>query len=469
MRSMPTAHTTSTISSPIPTRAATPSLGDLAGAAKADRNRAIDLYRVLAMGAVAVGHWIAMAISVRPDGSLDGGNALSTDPSLAWISWILQVMPLFFVVGGFSSAMSLDAQAKAGVTSSGRIHRPQDWVYARLRRMVTPTAVLAASWLILIFGGYLTGAGAIVAAGATAAAIPLWFLSNYTIDTAIAPAVLPAFRRHPGLVAGGGIAVYLVLEALRFVDVGVLRHLSHLNWVLGWLLFQVAGFAWRDGMLPEGRRMLAVAAGFWSAALAAVTFGPYPTSMVHFDGIVNSPTYPPSLALMLFGAAYSATAIAAAPTISRFLAGNAKVWAGVVGANAVAMSVYLWHMTAAVAASAVLYAFGMLPTAVPGTAAWWAQKLPIIVLAALFLVIIVAAVARIERKALLAPRAGWTGGPLSMVLVAAALSAAIKLWASGSVATVVGGTLITCVLAFGPTRLSSASIGRTQSAVDERV
>ncbi|MEZ5227812.1 MAG: hypothetical protein R2710_14395 [Acidimicrobiales bacterium] len=150
---------------------------------------------------------------------------------------------------------------------------------------------------------------------------------------------LPALRRRPGLVVGGGIAAYLVLETLRFVDVPGLHHLNHVNWVLGWLLFQVAGFAWRDGMLPTGGRMLTIAGGFWATAIAAVTIGPYPTSMVHFDGIVNSPTHPPSLALMLFGAAYSATAIAVAPAISRFLAGNARVWSAVVGANAVAMSV----------------------------------------------------------------------------------------------------------------------------------
>ncbi|MEZ5227813.1 MAG: hypothetical protein R2710_14400 [Acidimicrobiales bacterium] len=64
-----------TAAAPSARPAATPSLGELAGAAKADRNRAVDLYRVVAMAAVAVGHWIAMAISVNPDGSLNGGNA----------------------------------------------------------------------------------------------------------------------------------------------------------------------------------------------------------------------------------------------------------------------------------------------------------------------------------------------------------------------------------------------------------
>ena len=65
----------------------------------------------------------------------------------------------------------------------------------------------------------------------------------------------------------------------------------------------MAGFAWRDGLLPTGRAMGAVAAGLWTAAVAAVTLGPWPTAMVHFPGLENSPTHPPTIALLLFGAA----------------------------------------------------------------------------------------------------------------------------------------------------------------------
>ena len=40
-----------------------PSLRQLAAGAKADRNRAIDAYRAIAMIAVAVGHWMAMHVA----------------------------------------------------------------------------------------------------------------------------------------------------------------------------------------------------------------------------------------------------------------------------------------------------------------------------------------------------------------------------------------------------------------------
>ncbi len=415
-------------------------LTDLASAAKADRNRAVDLYRVVAMAAVALGHWAAIAMAVDEDGSLISGNALSEAPAMGVISWLFQVMPLFFVVGGFSSSASLDAHNRSG---SGR---PQDWIAARLRRMLAPTAILGATWLVLIAAGYGLGFGSLILTGAAAAAIPLWFLSNYTIDTAIAPYLLPRFRRNPGLVAAAGIALFLGLEALRWFPEALpwswLTHLSHLNWVLGWLLFQVAGFAWRDGLIPSGRRLAAIAAALWVLAVAAVTVGPYPVSMVHFPGIGDlSPTHPPSLALMLFGAAYSATALTAAPAISRRLSAktprSTKAWAAVVAGNSVAMSVYLWHFTAAVGAGAVLYALGWLPTAAVGTGAWWIQKLPLFGLSLVFLAAIVAVVARFEQRSLLAPRVQWAHGQLSMIGVAAVISMAIKFWTVDSPVTVV--------------------------------
>jgi hypothetical protein len=423
-----------------------PTLSDMAAAAKPDRNRAVDFYRAVAMMAVALGHWAAIVIGLDASGEVFGGNALEYNSDLSWMSWIFQVMPLFFVVGGFSSAMSLDSHN----TNGGRA---QDWVVARLRRMTAPAVVLAGTWLAIIAAGFAIGQGGLVAIGAVAAAIPLWFLSNYAIDTALAPYVLPAFRRSPKLVMAGGLGVYLALEALRFVEIGgplgVITHLHHLNWVLGWLIFQVVGFAWRDGMLPTGPKLAAAAAVLWGAAIAGVTVGPYPMAMVHFDGIVNSPTYPPSLALMAFGAAYSATALLFAPHISRWLANSSRAWNAVVGANGIAMSVYLWHMTAAVGASALFYVLGWLPTADVGTMAWWLQKAPLMAASTVILIGIVAKVSSTERKALLAPRTPWNGSPMSMTLLAITLSGAIKAWAGGNIVAAIIGCLLVLALWFG--------------------
>jgi uncharacterized membrane protein YhaH (DUF805 family) len=348
-------------------------------------------------------------------------------------------MPLFFVVGGFASAMSLDAHHRSGADA-----RPQDWVAARLRRMLPPAVALAATWLVAVAAGAATGQLGLVAMGVWAAAVPLWFLANYTIDTALAPFVLPRFRRNPAAVAAVIIGAFLCFELFRIAGVGLV---AQANWVLGWLSFQVLGFAWRDGLLPTGRKLVALAAGFWVAALALVrSGGPWEVSMVNHPGMEHSPTNPPNLALLLFGAAYSLTAIALAPAVTRFLARRPRVWTGVVAANTVAMSVYLWHMTAAVIVTAAVHLTIGLPDVAVGSGSWWLWKVPMTLASVVVLVPIVAVVSKVERRALLAPRRPWNGGMASMAGVAVVASIALKLWTSGNLAVIVPCLVVLVVL-----------------------
>ncbi len=414
----------------------------MAAGAKADRNRAIDLYRAIAMLCVAIGHWIAM-VALDNGGELEGGNALSYEPNFAWATWILQVMPLFFVVGGFSSAMSLDSHWRTHGTGAGSA----DWIAARLRRMMPPAVVLAGVWLTVIVVSVPLGVLPLALAGVHAAAIPLWFLANYTIDTALAPFVLPRFRQNPARFAAMIGAAFGFFEILRIVGVPIL---PQVNWVLGWLIFQVAGMAWRDGLLPTGRRMAVIAGGFWAAALGLVlSGGPWAISMVNHPDLANSPTNPPTLALLVFGFAHSFTAIAVAPAVSRWLAANKTAWAAVVAANSVAMSVYLWHMTAAVIVTAAMYATIGLPTAAVGTAAWWLWKLPIIGASILVLAPIVAVVSKIERSALLAPRRAWEHSLPAMIGTAAVMSAALKLWTGGNPVTFIPALVVIVAIGRG--------------------
>lgn len=426
------------------TTAKTESLAEMANQAKTDRNRAVDFYRVVAMLAVAFGHWLALVAVTGADGELVGGNALSFLPALSWATWVLQVMPLFFVVGGFSSAMSLDAHNRNG-------GRSQDWIAARLRRMLPPAVVLAATWLVVLAAGAAAGQLALASVAVHAAAIPLWFLANYTIDTALAPYVLPAFRRHPkmfAVVAGGA---FLSFELMRIADVPVL---PQVNWVLGWLLFQVLGMAWSDGLLPTGGRLFALAGGLWATTLAMVlSGGPWSISMVNAPGLENSPTNPPTLSLMVFGAAFSATAMAMAPAISNMLAARPKAWMAVVASNSIAMSVYLWHMTAAVIFTGAIHLTVGLPSAEVGSMDWWMFKIPTILGSLMVLAPIVALVARVERRALLAPRRPWNGGVGSIIAVAALTSVALKFWTSGNIGLIIPALLVLVVL--GRTALSS--------------
>ncbi|MDZ7733188.1 MAG: acyltransferase family protein [Acidimicrobiia bacterium] len=230
-----------TTAAPIPSPPpASEGLGDLAARTPPERNRAVDLYRAVAMIVVAVGHWLGM-VAVLGDGELVAGNLLDFSPGYGWVTWIGQVMPLFFFVGGYASASSLRSAERDGV-------RPADWVATRLHRMVAPAAALGGFWLVALLVGGALGGGEIVVAGAIGAAIPLWFLANYTIDTALAPFTFRWFRRRPGVLVGVLAGAFALAEAANLAGIPVI---PQLNWVIGWLGFQVAGFAWREGRLPD--------------------------------------------------------------------------------------------------------------------------------------------------------------------------------------------------------------------------
>jgi hypothetical protein len=405
----------------------------LAARTPTDRNRAVDFYRAAAMAVVALGHWLGMVV-VIDEGELVGGNLLDFSPSYGWITWIGQVMPLFFFVGGFASATSLVSAQRKGI-------RPADWTATRLRRMVAPAAALATFWAVALAIGAIVGGAGVVSMGAIGAAIPLWFLANYTIDTALAPFTFRWFRARPGLVVGALVALFGTAEVARFAGVPMV---PQLNWVIGWLGFQVAGFAWQQGRLPMGRALTALAAGFWGLALAAVNLGPWPAVMLHHGGLDHSPTHPPSTALILFGLAYSFTAAALAPTVTRWLEGSPRAWRATIAGNSVAMSVYLWHMTAAVFVAGVAYTAGKVPEVSPGTTSWWWTKPAFLVMNLVVLIPIVKRVAPIERAALVAGPTVWRGGTPSMLAVAALLSLVVKAWSSphiGVLAAGLAGTL----------------------------
>lgn len=394
-------------------------VADLAAGTPPGRNRAVDLYRAAAMVVVALGHWAGMVVVMDGD-ELVAGNLLDVAPEYGWITWIGQVMPLFFFVGGYASATSLLSAERKGI-------RPTDWVLTRLRRMVAPAVVLAAVWAAAIAVGAAVGSFGLVALAAGGAAIPLWFLANYTIDTTIAPLTFRWFRERPLVLVGGLAGAFAVAEAANLAGVPMV---PQLNWVIGWLGFQIAGFAWQQGRLPTGRRLVACAAGLWGAAVVATTVGPWPAVMLHHGGVHPSPTHPPSTGLVLFGLAYSLTAAALAPAVDRWLHRSDRAWRTTIGANAVAMSVYLWHMTAAIAVVGVVYLVGAVPSVEPGTGDWWLLKVPFLAASIAVLVPIVRRVAPVEQRALLAGTATWRWGVPSLVVMAAVLSLAIKTWSS---------------------------------------
>lgn len=81
-------------------------------ATPATRNRVVDFLRAAAITVVVLGHWTIMA--VHPDGGLQPHGVLDAARWTHPLTWVFQVMPIFFLVGGYSNALSWRSARRRG-------------------------------------------------------------------------------------------------------------------------------------------------------------------------------------------------------------------------------------------------------------------------------------------------------------------------------------------------------------------
>ena len=96
----------------------------LVAATPETRNRYVDLIRVVSIGVVVLGHWTMAVLGYR-GGRFTGENLLELNPDLQILTWLFQVMPLFFIVGGFTNGGSwASASRRANATPTGSARSP---------------------------------------------------------------------------------------------------------------------------------------------------------------------------------------------------------------------------------------------------------------------------------------------------------------------------------------------------------
>ena len=277
----------------------------------AGRYRYADLLRVVAIGAVAVGHWLLTSITYR-DRRLSGLDAVGYVSWAGWVTLAFQVMPVFFLVGGYVHAGSWARHQERGGDWAG-------WVRAHAMGLLWPAAVYVTVAVLAVEAARMAGAGtAELAQAGWLVALQLWFLPVYLLLIALTPAMLAAYRRW-------GLAVPAVMAVgAAAVDVGVVGGGMHVvgyaNYLLVWGSIYVWGFAWRDGTLTRPRwRPYALAVAGAGALAGLVTWGPFPVDMIGAGERVAN-TSPPSIALLAYAAAQTGLVLAAAPAVSRLLA-----------------------------------------------------------------------------------------------------------------------------------------------------
>jgi hypothetical protein len=346
--------------------AAPASVAELAAATPAGRDRYVDLLRVGSLGVVVLGHWTMAAPVIDASGAVRVTNLLAAYPHLQPLTWLLQVMPVFFFVGGFSQATALASAQRRGGTYA-------DFIAARAARLLRPAAAFVAVWCAIAVAAGLAGQDhGLVRTALRTVAQPLWFLGVYLAVVALAPAMWRLHRRlgrYAVAVPLGLFVVAAAVDALRFA--AAVAQVAPINLLVVWLGVHQLGFFYADGsLLRGGRRTGALLAGAGLTGLVVLTTaGPYPVSMVGVPGDAVSNMSPPTLALAAHAVWLTGLVLLLRAPARRWLA-RAAVWRAVIAANAVAMTAFLWHLTAAFAAIGTVYALGWSMPAV-GSGMWW--------------------------------------------------------------------------------------------------
>ena len=338
---------------------------EMAGATPPERNRYVDFLRAVSILMVVTGHWL-VASAWYQDGTLIPGDLLELRPRTQWLTWLFQVMPIFFIVGGYANAVSLESAKRRGVGYAG-------WLATRLHRLVTPLLALLLGWGLLATLLYFFGvSGDITRLASRGALIPIWFLAIYIAIVLLAPLTYKAWQRWGFASLLGFAAAGALVDAAFFM--ADMEWLGWTNYFWVWLSVHHLGYAWRDGRLGSPARLLVYSALGFGVLWLLIFKGPYPFAMVGSPDEGLSNTLPPKMTLFALGVFQFGLLLAIEPPMRKFLS-NVRVWAATVLINSMIMTLYLWHITVMIVVVALSYmADGFGLRAEPGTFEWWITR-----------------------------------------------------------------------------------------------
>jgi surface polysaccharide O-acyltransferase-like enzyme len=307
------------------------------------RDRAIDVARLGALLMVMFGHCALLLATIDASG-VRVGNLLGEIPAIQPLTWIVQVMPLFFLAGGAAGAYGWRAGTPWGT-----------WLFTRAQRLCRPVFWYLAAWSVGLLVVRMTlGADSAAQLGGECVAL-LWFLGVYLVVLAFVPGLT---RLRSGRAVAVLLAVLLaaaaVVDQIRFAAGA--PEAGGLNFVIVWLIPVVIGVAYARGLITS-RAAIAVALVAFSAQVALVVVDAYDVSLVVTGVERISNTAPPTFLLALHCTWMSGVFVAAAGAIRRWAARPA-VWRVVAVGNGGAMTLYLWHIPAIAIAAFSLHGLG---------------------------------------------------------------------------------------------------------------
>jgi fucose 4-O-acetylase-like acetyltransferase len=318
----------------------------------------MDFTRVLCVAVVVIGHMLMVGAAVIPGRGLVVERTLLETDWIGPVSWIAQIMPLFFVVGGFAGIGAWRRLESSGGTAA-------DYIRSRILRLARPSIALFAALAVGVLVMHLTGVDPVairlIGLGVSS---PLWFLAAYAFAQTYLPGLATLHAQAPWRTLATLATGALVCDLLRFAT-GI-EALGLLDMTFVWLFAQQLGFWIADGWFRARSRVTvaAIGAGAYLLLVGLVAVG-YPGNML-------ANLYPPTFAIVALAVGQTCLLVLAYPALERLTALRpVQVVVATVGSRL--MTIYLWHLPV-LALIIGLLLLTPLPTPASGSAAWWLTR-----------------------------------------------------------------------------------------------
>jgi len=300
---------------------------EVEAATPATRDRAIDVIRIVSLLGVVVGHTVMATSEIRDDVFI-WDNLLTASPVFQALTWVFQIMPLFFFAGVAASVLTWTPGASWG-----------NWLLRRCTRLYRPVFYYLAFWAVALAAARHALPEHVYEPIAGVSIQLLWFLGAYVLVLAAVPllARITTTRRLAAAVA----LTYAAVAAVDQIRMHVGPTFGYLNMAV-WLLPGMLAVAYRRDLLDR-RAALTLAAAMLAVNVALVRYGPYELSLVGIETQRLKNMTPPTLLLAGHAIMMCALMIALASVIARW-AHRPRVWQLVAIGNTGAMTLYLWHI-----------------------------------------------------------------------------------------------------------------------------
>jgi hypothetical protein len=342
----------------------------------------MDIARVGCLALVVLGHLLLLGASVSSRHDLVLVRTVELQAWFAPATWVTQIMPLFFAIGGLIGAQAWRRAEAHGGTAAEFIRRR----VLRLARPAVPFfAFLSIAILIMLLSGLDSDTVGKITSGV---ASPLWFLAAYTFSQAFVPGMVALHERAPVTTLMGLALVAVALDVTRWAT-GI-SPLGLFNMIFVWLFIQQLGVWAADGWFVARSRftLVGLVVGSFGILALLTQLGAYRANMLEN---LN----PPTVALCLLGIAQFSLLMLLHPALDRMMRITViRRVVAVVGSRL--MTIYLWHLPV-IALIVGLLLLSPLPSPEPGTPDWWLTRPVILLIAVLLLAGITFALRRFEQ------------------------------------------------------------------------